>query len=854
MGNLVSRLTVQLIDQISGPAKGAGGSLKNLKGDLEKLASSGGAGKMAKAVKQVVKDIEALESIGNFRNIRRGLTEASQAYKRASQEARRLAAEVTASGTATKQQEQAVRRAVAAADAAKAAFMRQGQAVRSAVAGLQSAGVAVNSLASAESRLRSSIEGTTGALNRQAAAAARSQRRREAASIIGAGIGVAAAGKGKDIGRQAVVSAADYDYAVRRQRAFAGLSREDQAAVLGPQARRIATDTKFSNIDVVESQTTVANRLPEQLKNGAVIAPIIDQVKNYALAMKGVDMDMSAEAVTGFLLSTGKDISTKDKAEFQSRRAANMLMRMSKLGGMHHDDIMPLVQRGMSAGSLSGLSDETMGAMAIALKRSNISGDQAGTALRTIASKLVAPTQKGLAALNSAGIDFDAFTKMPGGGLSVDNLEKKFKQDFGKTFTPEIRKSLQEVLSDTDIVGERGAFVRAVQEEVEDLFNKGKNGKMAAADAAKIAKKVGEFHKFSVENVDAEGLLNAILSKDPSLGVLNAFATDKHGNKVGLIAKALEQYQKDREALKNTPADFGDKISAEITGGLGGAFERLKGSVENLILSIGTANEKLLTPVFEKLGNSIDAIASLPEPVRQAGTALAMLAAGAAGALGAMRLVSSLLGVGGPSAALSGSAAALSQSAVALNAAAVRLGAGGAGIPVGAPGGAKSGGSKIAGAAMWGMYGAVAYGAYEGIKVLGDANRKGYADINPGEQHNTGRMMRRRANQLLHEQGKGDFPVINQTGAKAQDRDGFAPVQTKVDTASLEKAKTEAAAASEAVKAVGAPVAVKVDSSSIGSALQLAQQLEGSLGRIGTKASNVASSVRRSFADIGLSE
>ena len=202
-------------------------------------------------------------------------------------------------------------------------------------------------------------------------------------------------------------------------------------------------DTKFSNIDVVEAQTTVANRLAEELKTGDVIAPIIDQVKNYALSMKGVDMDQSAEAVTGFLLSTGKDISTKEKAAAQAKRATNMLMRMSKLGGMHHEDIMPLVERGMSAGRLSGLKDETMGALAIALKRSNISGDQAGTALRTIASKLVAPTQKGQAALASAGIDYDSFTKMPGAGLSVDNLEKKFKQDFGKSFTPEIRKNLQ---------------------------------------------------------------------------------------------------------------------------------------------------------------------------------------------------------------------------------------------------------------------------------------------------------------------------------------------------------------------------------------------------------------------------
>jgi hypothetical protein len=858
MGNLVSRLTVQLIDQISGPAKGAGGSLKGLKGDLDKLASASGTGKMAKAVKQVVKDIDALESIGNFKNLRRGLTEASQAYKRASQEARRLAAEVAASGTATRQQEQALHRAVAAADSAKAAFMQQGQAVRSAMGGLQGAGIAVNSLASAESRLRSSIEGTTGALNRQAAAAARSQKRREAAGVIGAAAGVYTAQKAKDVGKQAIVSAADYDYAVRRQRAFASIKEEDQQQVLAPQARRIATDTKFSNIDVVEAQTTVANRLAEELKTGAVIAPIIDQVKNYALSMKGVDMDQSAEAVTGFLLSTGKDISTKEKAAAEARRATNMLMRMSKLGGMHHEDIMPLVERGMSAGRLSGLKDETMGALAIALKRSNISGDQAGTALRTIASKLVAPTQKGQAALASAGIDYDSFTKMPGAGLSVENLEKKFKQDFGKAFTPEIRKNLQEVLSDSETVGNRGAFIQAVQAEVEDLFGKTKKGEMKPADAAKIAKKVGEFHKFSVENVDAEGLLNAILSKDPSLGVLNAFATDKHGNKVGLIAKALEQYQKDRATLANTPADFGDKISAEITGGLGGAFERLKGSVENIILSLGTANEKLLTPAFDKIGNAIDAVAGLPEPIRQAGTALGLLAAGAAGTLGSLRLISALLGIGGPSAALSGSAAALTQSAAALNAAAVRLGVGGAaGTGVGSATAAAGTGWLARGASLLrgSLYAVLAGAAVEVALDQRERNLKRFEGIKPGEQHNLARKQwaEGNRNRLLKGRADDDFPVINQTGAKAQDRDSSASVT--VDTAGIDKAKQEATAGGQHIeKALGVTGKPDVDTSSIAAAEAMVDRLKGKILGLGSAASGVSTNLRRTFADIGVSE
>lgn len=645
-----------------------------------------------------------LGKIDGFKKVSRDLNGASIAHRRAQQEANRLKVALDAAGGAGGKLARDYERAARAADTARSAFMLQGRAVRQARADLEAAGIPVNRLTQRQRELEQRVRGATAALQRQQQvassprlnAAANAPIRKQASAVAHGAAHALGAGyalhRGREAGRVILEKSGEFDYAIRRQRAFADMSAEEQARVLIPQAERIGADTKFTNSDIVEAQTTVANRLPAHIKNASTIAPLVAQMKNYALAMKGTTMDDAAQAVTGFLMSTGKDISTPEKADAESRRASNLLLRMSKLGAMSHNDVMPFVERGVSAGRIAGLSDETMAALAVGLKRSNISGDQAGTALRTLAAKLVAPTNKGLAALATAGINYSQFTKLPG-GLSVDSLEGKFKQDFGKSFTPAIREKLVEALSDEEIIGDRGRFTEAVTDAVGSLFTPKKDGKMRASDRQTLAKKIGEFHKFSVENVDAEGLLSAILQRDPTLGVLNAFATDKHGNKLGVISKSFEQFQRDRDTIKNTPGDFGDKIAATITGGLGGALERLTGAVDTAANRIGRANESWLTPTIDVMGNSIEAIASAPPKLIEFTTQIGLAAA-------------ALLGL---------RSASMIASGVAGGATALGLGGG----AVAALGSAGRTGATLASYGIKGLgWGAIGYGAYQGIKSM----------------------------------------------------------------------------------------------------------------------------------------
>ncbi|PZU95579.1 MAG: phage tail tape measure protein [Chelatococcus sp.] len=766
MANLTSTLAVKLIDGVSGPAKGA-----------------------SQALGAIGKATEAIGKIKVFREQSQRLEEMSRAHEKARATIKQLATQLIAAESPSKKLQAAYEKATAAADKFGNKIEWQKARVRGAAAELERMGIATNKIASGEARLRASIDATTAAMRRQEAAAARSQARRAAIGDAAALTGGIAAYRGKEIAKKAVVSAAEFDIGVRRQRAYAGISEDEQKRLLIPQAKRIGQDTQFTNLDIVEAQTAIMQRLPEQLPRASVAQAITEEVKNYALSMRA-DMKTSAEGITSFLMQTGKDLSTQDKALAEARRASNMLVRMAKIGGMSDEDVSQFMKYAATSATLAGLSNETLGALGVGLKRAGFRGDEAGVGIRTISSKLVAPGRKGLDALTAMGIDYNRFTQMPG-GLSAENLEAMQKRRFGKTFSPSQRERLNEVMQDSEVIANKDEFIAQVSAIVQESFDKTKGGKTKAQDAQKIAKLAADFHQLGVASVNAEGLLAAILAASPTLQQLNSLFTDKQGGKAGALGKAFEQIGKDRDTLRTTPDDYGKKIADEIMGGLGGSFERLKGSVETFYQSLGEANSKLLTVSFDKIGNAIDYVSNLGDKALQAGAALGLLAGSAAGGYAFFRFAQAIMGAGGAGAALVGSATALDASALALTRAAVALGGSGVG---GAAGGAAGAGGAAAAATKMGWLSrlgvaGVAIGAYLGLRVIGEANEKRYDGVAPGEVHNKGQEQRRNSNaairqQFLEERGKLGA-MGGEAGAMAADgiATGITENSAKIDAA-----------------------------------------------------------------------
>lgn len=712
MGNLVASLIVRLVDQVSGPAgnaaKSLGGIGKSLK-DLNK--TSGNLGKAA----------NLLGTIADFKGASRDLDRLSLAYKRAQQEARKLASATSDSATAA--QKRAMEKAASAADRAKAAFMEQGRVVRALRSDLSMAGVAVGKLASEERRLQAAAAAATAALAKQQKAAIRSENRRAALGVLAGGAGIAAGHQVKTVGRKALTSAAEFDIGVRKQRVFTDISEEEQKSLIR-QALRVGQDTPYTNLDVVKAQTKAMQGLPANFSpklRAEVGEGIIENVKNYAMVMEA-DLETSAEAIRSYLQQTGKDISTKQKALAEANKATNQLVRMAKLGGMSDEDVQQFMKFAASPGSVAGLSSESLMTLAALARRGGLRGDEAGVAVRSMASKLSSPTQAGLAAMDNAGIRYSSYKTMPN-SVNQSGLENHFKRRLGKGFTAETAAAIQRAMSDPANIQDQGRFISEITRAVEGQYGrKTKAGQTRASDLQAIAKTAREFHKTMGGKVDMERLVGDLMSSNLSLDQLNSILTDKHGGKFAVTQRQRDEYNASRKQIAdagNDP-DFAKKKADEIYAGLGGALKKFEGSIETFYQQLGTSNESWLKPLITSAGDLVDKFSNLSTTTQQILTAIGLVGGGAAAAGGTLALIRTLVTGGGSAAALTGSAVALDGSAAALTAAAVKLG--GAGV-VGSAGSAAAGAASKAGWASrlmpWlGRAGWVGAAGYLGYKAI----------------------------------------------------------------------------------------------------------------------------------------
>ncbi|MDF2601912.1 MAG: family phage tail tape measure protein [Methylobacterium brachiatum] len=646
MSTKTATLVAQLVDQVSKPAAGMAKAMEKAAAQakaLTGLRDGGGSRKLVTDLQKLGASASQIDKVSD--SLKKFLSAQNMAGK---------------SADWTKTQAQAVRTWESSVVAAMRDVRREQDATAASARKLASTQLkAAVDAGNAQRRERQRAQAEATRAHQEVI-----QRRRETMAGVAGAVG---GYKVKQFGVNAVEAASDMDKATRYQRVATDVTEAMQKRLLLPQAKRIGQDTEFSNKDIVEAQTATMQSLPVKdadLK-AEIGAAIIERVRDYAQVMTA-GMTTSAEGLRSFLQTTNKDISTKERAVAEATRGTNLLIKMAKLGGMNDDDVQAAVKRGFPTGTQAGLSDTTLGAVAIGARRGGLRGDEIGTFQRTMASKLIAPTQKGREALIAAGINIDDYTKMPG-GLSTETLEKFQKNRFGKTFSNSQRERLADILEDEDGLPSRDDFTAKVSAIVAESFGKTKKGETKAQDAQKIAKMVGDFYKLSVESTDAEGLLMAILSNPKVTPALrNAFFTDKHGGKVGMVAAKMDQYAQDKADLEHVTQDPGlsQRKAAEITGGLYGSLNQLKGAVETLTLSFGEANAGIAKVSFDKLSSVAEALTALPDPAKQAATALAAVGAlygitkGAEAFLGGFGLKSS-------AAALDASAAALMRAAVA---------------------------------------------------------------------------------------------------------------------------------------------------------------------------------------------
>ncbi|MCA8895977.1 MAG: phage tail tape measure protein [Hyphomicrobiales bacterium] len=626
------------------------------------------------------------------------------------------------------------------------------------------------------------------------AAAAKAEKDRiTPGKMIGGAIGLAAGHKAAEAKRKVTQTFREADDSVRYQGAMSDLtagemrSRMDQAVTLGPEKG-------VKPNDILHAQQTLAGRGVKK----EFVEPFTEQLTDYARAMN-TGMKEAATTLETILFSTSQHMETAGEARKSMQRQIDIAVKAAKVGGLDDSDIQMGAKFGAATGHAGGFKNETIFGILAALSRAGYRGDEGGVATRAIASKLVSPTAKGLDALSAMGIDYNQFAK--GGGMNPNNLEAMTKRRFGKSFTEAQISKLQEIMDNPEAVGNRDNFVQQVSDVIAQSFEKNKKGATKAQDAQKIAKLSGDFYKNAIQGVDIEGLLAAVLEKQPTLQQLNSLFTSQHGGKVAALAENVGRFKEIIDAINHVSEGFAGSIGDKRNAGFAGSMNKLESAFEALSLRVGQVNEGMLKWAADLGVAAAKKARDLPDGLLRGGS----IAAGALGAASAGMGAYSFLGGGGLAGAAKG---AMMPTAWALRAA---MAAGGS--PFGLLG--------------FGLGGIAAATPEKDRKAL--ASTAGYPELLNAKKPWMGGAG-----------GKGPLGI---------DFDGQA--MPKVDTSQLEKAKTEAEGAKEAIEGMNVTASPKVETSSIQSAVDLAKQLNAELAKADSLAASAKASAAGAVAAIG---
>lgn len=397
----------------------------------------------------------------------------------------------------------------------------------------------------------------------------------EGAEVAGRKLMPITAGIGA-LGTVAVKTTADFDSAMAQVQAVSGASAEEMER-LREKARQMGATTKFSASEAADAMNYMgmAGWKAGQMIDG------IDGIMNLAAA-SGEELGTTSDIVTDALTAFGM------KAE-QSGELADVLAAASSNA---NTNVSMMGESFKYAASVAGAMNYTCQDTAVALglmANSGIKASQAGTALRSIITRMAKPTKESGTAMNILG-------------LSIDDSEGHMK-------------SLREVMDDIragfgDLSIDMDAFTAGVQELDDQLFN-------------------GEITQ---KEYDAELETLADLAFKATGGLKAQYAAMLAGKNamsglLAIVGSSDEDYQKLCDAVDSASESIeyngevyegvSAKMAAVMNDNLTGQLTLLKSALEELAISFGDLMMPKIREGVEKIQDLVDWLNSLDDSTKE---------------------------------------------------------------------------------------------------------------------------------------------------------------------------------------------------------------------------------------------
>jgi len=325
MANLTSILRLQLLDQVSGPSKGAANSMKNLENAISQLGRNG-----ARGAKNLVGQLDHLRDkaskLGQFNALRQGLANTAVEFRRARDNAKQLQQALSSTANPTKKMQADMRAAQNAVRKATEAFREQRSAVRQSEQALKAFGVNSRSgIVQSQQQVRNEIAKTIREMRKLDRESKKTKPKpvQRPSSVVGEAAGAYAGARAGQTALGMVVQGAHQEAAVNRIRNVSNSEAEvEKAREIASEVSRAYpyTSQEAALHDYVETrsiaatgdrenpvnfeqmrknQMTIAKGRSALASNGEQLSDF--DVRNLMLALEGSGRAMDPEGLSNLM-------------------------------------------------------------------------------------------------------------------------------------------------------------------------------------------------------------------------------------------------------------------------------------------------------------------------------------------------------------------------------------------------------------------------------------------------------------------------------------------------------------------------------------------------------------------------
>ncbi|SDR07411.1 phage tail tape measure protein [Pseudovibrio sp. Tun.PSC04-5.I4] len=422
--NLKAQMTMTLRDKFSRNGRRLRDSMRGIRKDSREMGK-GFKSAARDAAEMARKDIQAARSkqdlISQFKKGQSAVKQSRLEYVAAKAKMQALSKEIKAAEKPSKKLQAAFKKARQDTDRLGRAFKQTTQSAQKHKSAMSEAGIKVNRLAETERKLSSRIDSATREMNEQTQAVRRQaaeyqklerrkqavlrltnreRQRRDSRMVRGAAVGAAGVGgmlAGRQLARPVTSAVVQFAGFEEQMDSVAAVTRIDQSSSqykdLSNLARKLGATTSYSAIEAAQGMNflAMAGMGPEAIQTA--MADVLNLAKATKTDLAGT-ADISSNILSGFGL---------DPADMT--RVADVLTATTTRANVDLTMLGESMKYAAPVAKQLGVSLEETAAMAGLLGNVGIQGSMAGTALRTIYTRLAAPAKRGKKALRELSVE-----------------------------------------------------------------------------------------------------------------------------------------------------------------------------------------------------------------------------------------------------------------------------------------------------------------------------------------------------------------------------------------------------------------------------------------------------------------